>query len=139
MEGLKPPSPWSMDTANMSKSWNAWKEEFSLYVELAMPEAEEKTRVKLFYYLIGEQGRALCQTLIGTEPRVTVSRLMSKFDDHCNPNTRFGHESGTKALKQENKNSSTNKRQSIRAQSYQQQVGTYKEPTKTGQILQPNG
>lgn len=85
MEGLKPPSPWSMDTANMSKSWNAWKEEFSLYVELAMPEAEEKTRVKLFYYLIGEQGRALCQTLIGTEPRVTVSRLMSKFDDHCNP------------------------------------------------------
>ena len=50
-----------------------------------MPDAEEKAHVKLFYYLIGERGRELCGTLIGSEARVTVSMLMTKLDQHCNP------------------------------------------------------
>lgn len=85
MDGLKPPSQWCMDSTNLSKSWKIWKEEFTLYLELALPEAEEKTRVKLFYYLIAEPGRELCGTLIGAQARVTVSDLMGKMDEHCNP------------------------------------------------------
>ncbi|XP_023815343.1 uncharacterized protein K02A2.6-like isoform X2 [Oryzias latipes] len=85
MEGLKPPAQWSMDAANLPKAWKTWKEEFTLYTELALPDTEEKARVKLFYYLIGERGRELCGTLIGAESRVTVSGLMVKIDEHCNP------------------------------------------------------
>ncbi|CAI5678464.1 unnamed protein product [Oreochromis niloticus] len=85
MDGLKPPAQWSMDSVNLSKAWRTWKEEFTLYTELALPDAEEKARVKLFYYLIGERGRELCGTLIGAESRVTVSELMKKIDEHCNP------------------------------------------------------
>ncbi|XP_054599644.1 uncharacterized protein [Nothobranchius furzeri] len=70
MDGLKPPAQWSMDAVNLSKAWKTWKEEFTLYTELALPDAEEKARVKLFYYLIGERGRELCGTLIGAEARV---------------------------------------------------------------------
>ncbi|XP_051794266.1 uncharacterized protein LOC127530799 [Acanthochromis polyacanthus] len=85
MDGLKPPQQWCMDSANLAKSWKSWKEEFMLYIELAMPDAEEKARVKLFYYLIGERGRELCGTLIGSDARVTVSSLMAKLNEHCNP------------------------------------------------------
>uniref|UniRef100_A0A3P9JTB0 ribonuclease H n=1 Tax=Oryzias latipes TaxID=8090 RepID=A0A3P9JTB0_ORYLA len=85
MDGLKPPAQWSMDAANLPKAWKTWKEEFTLYTELALPDTEEKAGVKLFYYLIGERGRELCGTLIGAESRVTVSGLMAKIDEHCNP------------------------------------------------------
>lgn len=74
-----------MDSSNVSKSWKTWKEEFTLYLELALPDAEEKAKVKLFYYLIGERGRELCATLIGTQARVKVSGLMEKIDEYCNP------------------------------------------------------
>ncbi|KAL6490120.1 hypothetical protein MHYP_G00004650 [Metynnis hypsauchen] len=87
MEGLIPPSALNMDSDNLAKSWKAWKEEFTLYLELAMPEAEETTRVKLFYYLIGEKGRELCNTLRGedTEARTTVKKMIEMLDEHCSP------------------------------------------------------
>ncbi|KAL7863151.1 hypothetical protein SRHO_G00121350 [Serrasalmus rhombeus] len=87
MEGLIPPSALNMDSVNLPKSWKAWKEEFTLYLELAMPEAEETTRVKLFYYLIGEKGRELCNTLRGenTKTRTTVKKLIEMLDEHCSP------------------------------------------------------
>ncbi|KAL7857277.1 hypothetical protein SRHO_G00161760 [Serrasalmus rhombeus] len=87
MEGLVPPSALNLDSDNLAKSWKAWKEEFTLYLELAMPGAEETTRVKLFYYLIGEKGRELCNTLSGddAEARKTVSKMIELFDGHCNP------------------------------------------------------
>lgn len=52
-----------------------------------MPEAEETTKVKLFYYLIGETGRELCETLMSdvTAARRTVKNMIEKFDGHCNP------------------------------------------------------
>ncbi|KAL7880086.1 hypothetical protein SRHO_G00023400 [Serrasalmus rhombeus] len=87
MEGLVPPSALNLDFDNLAKSWKSWKEEFTLYLELAMPGAEETTRVKLFYYLIGEKGRELCNTLSGddAEARKTVSKMIELFDGHCNP------------------------------------------------------
>uniref|UniRef100_A0A1A8FMQ8 Si:ch211-155i14.1 n=1 Tax=Nothobranchius korthausae TaxID=1143690 RepID=A0A1A8FMQ8_9TELE len=75
MDGLKPPAQWSMNAVNLPKAWKTWKEEFTFYTELALPDAEEKARVKLFYYLIGERGRELCGTLIGAEARVTAGTL----------------------------------------------------------------
>lgn len=85
MDGLKPPQQWCMDSANLSKSWKTWKEEFELYTELAMPDAEDKACLKLFYYLIGERGRELCATLTSSAAAVTVTSLMAKLDEHCNP------------------------------------------------------
>ncbi|KAK7899105.1 hypothetical protein WMY93_019958 [Mugilogobius chulae] len=84
MDGLKPPQQWRMDTANLAKSWKSWKEEFTLYIELAMPEAEETAKVKLLYYLIGEQGRELCDTLKGSTSKVTVKDLMIDCGATCN-------------------------------------------------------
>lgn len=67
-------------------TWKSWKEEFTLYTELTIPEADENTRVKLFYYLIGEGGRELLDTLDdSTSARRTVSSMMALFDRHCNP------------------------------------------------------
>ncbi|KAK5866505.1 hypothetical protein PBY51_020693 [Eleginops maclovinus] len=87
MEGLKPPPTLCLDTGNIAKAWKSWKEEFTLYMDLSMPEAAEDVRVKLFYYLIGETGRELCETLMSdvTSPRRKLSELIGKFDEHCNP------------------------------------------------------
>lgn len=65
MDELKPPQQWCMDSVNLAKSWKTWKEEFELYIELAMPDAEETARVKLFYYLIGERGPIWAESSVG--------------------------------------------------------------------------
>ena len=56
-------------------------------MELSMPDAQETMKVKLFYYLIGEAGRELCETLMSDvlAARRTVKDMMEKFDGHCNP------------------------------------------------------
>ena len=59
--------------------------EFMLYMDLAMPGAEETTKVKLFNYLLGERGRELLATLERTTARRTVSSMIALFDEHCNP------------------------------------------------------
>lgn len=89
MEGLKPPPILGLDSANLAKTWKSWKEEFTLYTDLTMPDAEETTKVKLFNYLLGERGRELLDTLSGggasTSARRTVSSMMALIDEHCNP------------------------------------------------------
>ena len=47
MEGLKPPQTLCLDSCNLSKAWKTWREEFELYVDLAMAEADDKHKVKL--------------------------------------------------------------------------------------------
>lgn len=39
--------------------------EFALYVDLAMAEADDKQKVKLFSYLVGKSGRELLDTPMG--------------------------------------------------------------------------
>ncbi len=87
MEGLKPPAHWDMDSSNLAKSWKSWKEEFILYMGLALPDADETARVMLFRYHIGEHGRELCNTKmsgVSTADRM-VGRMIAKFDEHCTP------------------------------------------------------
>lgn len=54
MEGLKPPQTLCLDSSNLSKTWKNWRDEFSLYMDLVMAEADDKQKVKLFSYLVGE-------------------------------------------------------------------------------------
>lgn len=89
MDGLRPPPMLCLDSANLAKTWKSWKEEFTLYTDLTMPNAEETTRVKLFIYLLGERGRELLDTLSSGDAsagaRRTVSSMMALIDEHCNP------------------------------------------------------
>ncbi|XP_055492867.1 uncharacterized protein K02A2.6-like [Leucoraja erinacea] len=87
MEGLRPPGTLVWNSNNLAKSWKSWKEEFTLYIDLTMPDAVETTKVKLFYYLIGEKGRELWATLSSASPsaRTTVSSMIIQLDEYCNP------------------------------------------------------
>ncbi len=42
-----------MDANNLVKSWKSWREGFTLYMGLAMPDADETARMMLFHYLMG--------------------------------------------------------------------------------------
>ncbi len=75
-----------LDLNNLAKRWKAWKEEFQLYIDLTLTEALEGTMVKLFYYLVGETGRELCENVLGSSTAErTVQQLLDAFDQHCNP------------------------------------------------------
>lgn len=82
----KPPPTLMLDSSNLAKTWKVWKEEFQLYLDLTLTEASESTKVKLFYYLVGETGRELCEMLVGssTDDR-TIKLLLEALDQHCNP------------------------------------------------------
>lgn len=42
--------------------------------------------MKLFYYLVGETRRELCETLVGSSIEYrTIKLLLEAFDQHCNP------------------------------------------------------
>ncbi|KAK0156623.1 hypothetical protein N1851_000054 [Merluccius polli] len=87
MDGLKPPQTLCLDSSNLSKTWKNWRDEFALYVDLAMVEADDKQKVKLFSYLVGESGRELLDTLMGDTAKDAwkIEDIITKFDDHCNP------------------------------------------------------
>ncbi|XP_034015876.1 uncharacterized protein LOC117501153 [Thalassophryne amazonica] len=87
MEGLKPPQRLCMDSANLAKSWKVWKEEFLLYVDLAVGDDDETTKDKLFGYLVGESGRELLDTLMGDTPKAAwkIADIIKKLDEHCMP------------------------------------------------------
>jgi hypothetical protein len=62
MDQLKAPEKLNFD-APVSHTWKKWKEEFSLYADLAMEDKGEKLKVKMFKYLIGGHGREVYDTL----------------------------------------------------------------------------
>lgn len=60
---MKPPGKIDFDEGNLALIWKRWREEFTLYMDLTMENKEETFKVKLLYYLIGEKGREICETL----------------------------------------------------------------------------
>lgn len=58
-----------------------------LYVELTIADDDEKKKVTLFSYLVGESGRELLDMLMGDAARDTwkLTDIIKKFDGHCNP------------------------------------------------------
>ncbi|XP_023816251.1 uncharacterized protein LOC111948290 [Oryzias latipes] len=89
MEGLKPPQPLCFESGNLSRIWKTWRDEFILYVDLTVPADEEKMKVKLFRYLIGESGREVLETLMGESAQDAwkIADIIERFDDHCSPGT----------------------------------------------------
>lgn len=83
---LKPPPTLMLESNNLAKTWKAWKEEFQLSLDLTLTEASDGAKQKPFFYLVGETGRELCETVLGSsmEGR-TVQLLIEAFDQHCNP------------------------------------------------------
>lgn len=57
MDKLKAPETLNFDATDLAHTWRKCKEEFSLYVDLAMVESDEKLKVKMLKYLIGTRGR----------------------------------------------------------------------------------
>ena len=89
MDGLKPPQTLCLDSNNLSNTWKTWRDEFVRYVDLTLSseEEDEKKKVKLFSYLVGESGRELLDTLMGDRARDAwkLDDIIDKFDAHCNP------------------------------------------------------
>ncbi|XP_051920030.1 uncharacterized protein LOC127599857 [Hippocampus zosterae] len=88
MEGLRPPPILSLHSGDLAKAWKTWKEQFALYVELTMPNAEEATKCNLFHILVGEEGRRLLKArrrIDDASARDTVRDMMRTFDELWNP------------------------------------------------------
>lgn len=86
-DSIKPPQTLCLDSSNLSKTWTNWRDEFDLYVDLAMAEADDKQKVKLFSYRVCESGRELLDILMGDTAKDAwkIEDIITKFDDHCNP------------------------------------------------------
>ncbi|XP_030578703.1 uncharacterized protein K02A2.6-like [Archocentrus centrarchus] len=87
MDGLKPPRTLCLDSSNIAKTWKSWRDEFLLYVDLTLTDADDTQKVKLFSYLVGDSGRDLLDTLMGDTAHDAwkLEDIIKKFDDHCNP------------------------------------------------------
>ena len=66
---LKPPGSPDFHSKNLAEHWKKWKEEFNLHVYLALTDADDKRKVKMFTkYLIDNIGRYVYMTLTFDEP-----------------------------------------------------------------------
>ena len=70
-----------------SDSWKRWKQELEFNMDLAMNGREEATKVKLFLYLIGSQGREIYDTMAFEVPASerTLTQVWAALYGHCNP------------------------------------------------------
>ncbi|CAG2255531.1 unnamed protein product [Mytilus edulis] len=84
---LKTPDKLNFEAADLAHTWKKWKEELSLYADLALDGKDDKFKVKMFKYLIGSRGREVYDTLTfaETENDRTVDIVLQKFDTYCNP------------------------------------------------------
>ena len=60
---LKPPVPLDFEAINLADSGKSWRQEVELYIDLTVCQREESTKVKLFLYLVGSQGREIYGTM----------------------------------------------------------------------------
>lgn len=87
MDQLKAPDRLNFDSPNLSQTWKKWREEFTLYADLALADKDDKHKVKMFRYLIGNRGREVYDTLtfVEVEDERTLQTVIEKFDAYCNP------------------------------------------------------
>ena len=86
------PPPVKLDFCNktgaaLADSWRKWREEFTLYCDLALGEAEEIDKIKMFKYLVGPEGREIYSTQHweSDETDRTITIVLETFDRHCEP------------------------------------------------------
>ena len=87
MNQLKPPETLDFESHDLSHTWRKWKEEVTLYLDLATGKDDTTTKVKLFLYLLGAKGREIQKTMQYTTPEKdrTIEELLKSFDDYCDP------------------------------------------------------
>ena len=81
-DGGHPPS-----VSHVSRVEKKWKEEITLYLDLATKKDDKETKVKLFLYLIGSKGRKIYETMKFETPEKdrTVEEFMKSFEEFCDP------------------------------------------------------
>ena len=77
------PDRLNFDSSNIQKEWRQWKAEMELYTQLALGGSNEQTKIQLFKYLIGPEGREVYETLITDQ--ATLSDVMQVFNNHYCP------------------------------------------------------
>ncbi len=84
MDRIKPPATLDMEVRDLPRTWKRWKEELTLYIELAMSKKDEPVKVKMFQYLVGTKGREVHKTL-GLTNESKLAEVLKAFDAHCDP------------------------------------------------------
>ena len=83
MEQIKKPKQMDFEATNLPREWKMWREEFSLYVSLAMEGKTDEVKVQMLKYLIGYRGREVYQTV---RPEVeTLKNALDALAKHCDP------------------------------------------------------
>ena len=84
---LKPPAEFDFDVKNLAHLRNRWKDETELYMNLAVVGKKEETKVKLFLYIVGSQGREIYETLpFDQEPNErSLNDVLTAFSNYCDP------------------------------------------------------
>lgn len=84
---LKPRTEFDFDDKNIAYSWNRWKDEVEHYMDLAMVGKKDETKVKLFLYMVGSQGREIHETFsFDQEPEERcLNDVLTAFSDYCDP------------------------------------------------------
>ncbi|CAG2188276.1 unnamed protein product [Mytilus edulis] len=87
MDKLRTPEKCYVEARNLADAWKRWKEEVELYIDLTMDAEDEKAKVKMFLYLVGNQGREVYETLTFEHPPNdrTFIQVLQAFENHCNP------------------------------------------------------
>ena len=83
MSSYDPPNHWFVPLRH-SKNW---KEEISLYMELAHGNKKDAYQVKMLKYLLGETGREIYKTLEfeKSEDELSFKEVIKAFDQACDP------------------------------------------------------
>ncbi|XP_071787363.1 uncharacterized protein [Asterias amurensis] len=84
MDRIRPPANLDMEVRDLSRTWKRWREELTLYIDLAMAKKEDQIKVKMFQYLVGTTGRELFKTL-GLTNESKLTDVLEAFDAHCDP------------------------------------------------------
>nr|XP_054769525.1 uncharacterized protein LOC129277362 [Lytechinus pictus] len=83
MAQIQPPRPLDFETSNLPREWEQWKEQFSLYVSLAMEGQAEEKKLQMLKYLIGARGREIYKTV---KPAVeNLENALDALGKHCKP------------------------------------------------------
>jgi len=85
---LKPPGNLNFgNPSELPHAWKRWKEEITLYRDLALEGRDERMKVKLFLYIIGNQGREIYDTLPFTRGPSgrSLQDVIDALETHCNP------------------------------------------------------
>lgn len=80
MDQLKPPGNLDFESPDLAYAWKKWREEITLYLDLATKTDEKERKVKLFLSLIGSKGREIYGTMqFETEEKRSLNSIVLKI------------------------------------------------------------